>query len=297
MRKLTPPALLVAAIAGAACKPAEAPAPTGGAEPPASIPEPRADLPDEQRSPDLFGAWRIERVSAPGLQPQDRGWDMILLVGNRQVEILSQCVTIGPFDYGRRVGGSIVVTQAAPSPRPPGQAGVPPPAQCARALSPAEQALPPVLFGGGSVTRNPDGSVTIAGPAGSLLLRRPSGALANPRGQAPPPPVPPLLGAWQVVSVNGRRLPDNERAELLLRPHHLEWRSGCVNEGRVLRREANMLLPGQIDPFPVCERGRSDAERGLEELTAAPIAARVTANGRLTLQGRRVMAELAPLTR
>jgi hypothetical protein len=296
MRTLTPLALVLAAIAGAACKPADAPAPTRGAEPPASTPEPRSDLPDEQRTPDLFGAWRIERLSAPGLQPQGRGEDMVLLVGNRQVEILSQCVTIGPFDYGRRVGGSIIVTQAAPLPRPPSQAGVLPPPQCARALSPAEQVLPPVLFGGGSVTRNADGSVTIAGPGGSLLLRRPSGALANPRGQTPPPPVP-LLGAWQVLSVNGSRLADNERAELLLRPHHLEWRSGCVNEARGLRREANMLLPGGIDPFPVCERGRSDAERGLEELTAGPIAARMAANGRLTLQGRGVTAELAPLTR
>lgn len=285
-----------AALTIGACKPSQEPTAPPNAETPRPAPEPRADLPDEQRSPDLFGTWLIESVAAPGPRPQDRSWDMILLVGNRQLEVLSQCVTIGPFDYGRTVGGGIRVSAADARPPSPPAASNPSPIQCARALSLAEQALPPILLAAREVKRGPGGTVTLTGEAGSIVMRRPASALANPRGQMPPPSAPPPLGTWRVLALNSRGVPANQGMEMLLRPHHIEWRSGCVNEGRALRRDRDLLLPGQVDPFPVCERGRSEAERAMERLLSGTIAARMAPNGRLVLQGSDVTAELAPFT-
>lgn len=280
----------------AACQPAPTPSAVPEAETPQPPPEPRADLPTEQRSPDLFGAWLIEVAAAPGAR-QPEGWtEMILLVGNRQLQVQSQCVTVGPFDYGRTEGGGIVVSVPAPPRRSPESDMLQPPAQCARALSPAEAALAPILLAARTVKPDAAGSVTLAGQAGSLVLRRPTGALANPYGQAPPPALPPLLGSWRVLSLNGDALRPDERVELLLRPNHIEWRSGCVNESRLLRRDGDRLIPGEVDPFPVCERGRSDAEDAMERLLSAAVAARIAADGRLSLQGSGVVAELAPLT-
>lgn len=87
------------------------------------------------------------------------------------------------------------------------------------------------------------------------------------------------------------------RMELLLRPRQIEWQSGCVNEARQLDRDGDMLVPGPVDAFPICERGRSEAEVAIETLFAAPIAANMGQKGELTLVGSRVRAELAPLTR
>ena len=84
--------------------------------------------------------------------------------------------------------------------------------------------------------------------------------------------------------------------ELLLRPHWLEWRSGCVSEVRELRTKRGLLVPGASDPFPVCERGRSEGELGVERLFAGSVSSRMERNGRLTLQGSGVTAQLEPLT-
>jgi hypothetical protein len=293
-------ALCSALIAGA-CQPspksAASPDPdTAVASPRPGAPasEPRADLPTEQRTPDLFGSWTIETVAAPGVDLRERYWDMTLFVGNRQLEILSQCVTIGPFDYARTVGGGIVVTPAQPRARPPAAPGVPVLAQCARGHTPQEQALPRILLAARDVTHDGRGTVTLTGKAGSIVMRRPAGALANPRGRTPPPATPPLLGAWRLFSLGGRQIGD--RIELLLRPRTVEWRSGCVNEARTLHIDRDSLVPGEVDPFPVCERGRSEAEEALERLLSARVAARTSANGRLTLSGSGVAAEFVPLT-
>lgn len=259
--------------------------------------EPRADLPDEQRSSDLFGAWVVETVGSSGEAASASGWDQVLLVGSRQLEIISQCVTIGPFGYGRTVGGGIAVGQSEVQPAPRGAPGLPAPVKCARTLTPAERELGPLLLAAREVTPTGNGTITLSGPRGSLTARRPSGALNNPRGEAPPPSVPPLLGAWQFVSIEGRPLPSAARMEMLLTPNRIEWRSGCVNEARELRRGRDVLLPGKVDPFPVCERGRSPSERAAERLFAGSIAARMSRDGSLTVQGSGVVAELAPLTR
>jgi hypothetical protein len=236
----------------------------------------------------------MESVAAPDPVAQDRSWDTILLVGLRQLEVLSQCITIGPFDYGRTAGGGISVRLTPVTPRA-GPAGVPPPVQCARGHSPAEQALPRVLLAAREV-RARNGRIVLSGPAGAMILHRPQGALRNPRGQAPPPKVPPLLGAWRFTIVNNRTLPANERMELLLRPNRLEWRSGCVSAAKAALIDRNVLHPGEIDPFPVCERGHSEAELALDRLFEKPVVTRMEANGRLTLQGGGVTAELEPLT-
>jgi hypothetical protein len=219
---------------------------------------------------------------------------MVLLVGVRQLQILSQCITIGPFDYGRTTGGGIVVTPATVVPRPR-PTNMPAPVQCARALTPDEARIAPLLRSAREVSVR-GGIVSLTGPAGRLIIRRPSGALSNPRGEVPAPQTPPLLGAWRFVAVNGRTVLEGARMELLLRPHWLEWRSGCVSEVRELRIERGLLVPGASDPFPVCERGRSEAELGLERLFAGRVASRMERNGRLTLQGSGVTAQLEPLT-
>ncbi|MEA1014768.1 hypothetical protein [Sphingosinicella sp. LY1275] len=293
MTEALPRVLLIgASLLAAACSPsAPEPAPQAAAAV-THIAEPRQDLPEEQRSPDLFGAWLVEAVEAPKPVARDRSWDMVMLVGVRQLELLSQCVTIGPFDYGRTPGGGIAVRQPV---APPRAGRSPPPVQCARALSPAEAAMPAVLLGATDVQRQADGMVLVAGPRGSALLRRPEGALRNPRGQAPPPRVPPLLGAWRFVSVDGRALPPGEEMELLLRPSRLEWRSGCVSAVRALRRDGDTLRAGESDMFPVCERGRSEAERSAERLFAGSVTPRMAADGRLRLEGSGVTAELVPL--
>jgi hypothetical protein len=207
---------------------------------------------------------------------------------------LSQCITIGPFDYGRTTGGGIVVTPAQVVPRPR-RTNVPPPAQCARTRTPDEAKVAPVLLSAREVGVR-DGIVSLSGPAGRLTLRRPTGALSNPRGEAPAPRIPPLLGAWRFVAVNGHAIRESGRMELLLRPNWLEWRSGCVSEVRELRIERDLLIPGASDPFPVCERGRSRSELTVERLLAVPVASRMEQNGRLTLQGSGVTAQLEPLT-
>jgi hypothetical protein len=147
------------------------------------------------------------------------------------------------------------------------------------------------------VERDATGTVTVAGEAGSIVMRRPRGALANPRGNVPAPVTPPLLGTWRLQSLDGNGLRAGERIELLLRPNRIEWRSGCVNESRALGSDRDRLLPGEVDPFPVCERGRSEAERAMGRLSSGPITARTAADGRLTLNGSGVTAELEPLVR
>lgn len=282
-----------ASLSLAACGQTQAP-PT----PPASnqivhTAEPRQDLPEEQGLPDLFGAWLVQTVTTAGPAPQDQSWDIVLFVGVRQLEVLSQCVTIGPFDYGRTAGGGISVRLTSVSPRP-GVAATPPP-QCARMRSPAERAIPSVLLAASDVKRLGDGTVALSGRAGALIIRRPEGALRNPRGEAPTPRVPPPLGAWRFVQVNGRTLAPDQAMELLLRPKHLEWRSGCVNEVKKLRHERDRLVLGDSDAFLVCERGRSEAERLAGPLFAGTVAFQMDAEGRLRLQGSGVTAELEPL--
>jgi len=289
---------LGAALAAAACKPTPVPQPAPVEQAATPLIEGREDLPEEQRSPDLFGAWLVERVEAPDPALQDRSWDMILLVGVRQLEVLSQCVTIGPFDYGRTEGGGIAIRQPSTQPSRPRPSGKPAPVivQCARALSPAEQALPRIFFAATDVERVGQNAISISGPSGALLLRRPSGALRNPRGQSPAPRTPLLLGAWRLVSIDGRAVQPAERVELLLRPRHLEWRSGCVHEVKELQVEGYVLHPGETEPFPVCERGRSEAERSLGKLFKAAVTADMMENGALTLHGSGVAAAFQPLT-
>lgn len=135
----------------------------------------------------------------------------------------------------------------------------------------------------------------LSGRAGVVHLRRPRGVLENPRGQAPPPPVPPPLGAWRLASIDGRTIAPDASIELLLRPRYLEWRSGCVAEVRELEREGDRLLPGQADPYPVCERGRSKAELLAGRLFSGAVALQMSPDGRLRLQGSGVAAELEPL--
>ncbi len=83
--------------------------------------------------------------------------------------------------------------------------------------------------------------------------------------------------------------------ELLLRPHWLEWRSGCVSEVRELRIERGLLVPGASDPFPVCERGRSEGELALERLFEGAVVTKMGPDGRLTLQSAGITAKLEPL--
>lgn len=286
---------ICASAAVAACGPAETPPAPPASDLTIQVAEPRRDLPEEQRSPDLFGAWLVQSVSTADSVPKDRFWDMVLLVGVRQLEVLSQCVTIGPFDYGRMKSGRRLVAEQRPvSPRREATP-TPSPIQCARALSPAESTLPPILLSGVDVKREADGSVTLSSREGRVSLRRPTGALRNPRGEAPVPRVRPLLGAWRFVSVNGRAVPPDEGVELLLRPKHLEWRSGCVSEVRETRIEGDKLIPADVDPFPVCERGLSEAERSVGRIASGPFATRMRQDGRLRVQGSGVTAELVPL--
>ncbi len=280
----------------AACGPTQAPPAPPASDQVVHTAEPRQDLSEEQRSPDLFGAWLVQTVTTPGPALQDRSWDTVLLVGVRQLEVLSQCITIGPFDYGRTVGGGIAVRQTSVSPHP-GVAAAPPPPQCARMRSPAERAIPSILLASSDVKRLGDGAVAISGRAGALTVRRPEGALRNPRGEAPPPRLPPPLGAWRFVRVNGRPLAADQAMELLLRPKHLEWRSGCVSGVKELRQERDKLVSSDSDAFPVCERGRSEAERLAARLFAGTVAFQTDAEGRLRLQGSGVTAELDPLIR
>ena len=287
--------LLGAALASVGCERAEAPTPAPAIAAPGF--EPRQDLPDEVRALDLFGAWTIEAIFSPGEVRWDQGWPQILLAGSRQLEILSQCVRIGPFNYGVMDRGRIAVTIPEATPEQSSIPGLrPPPVQCARALSPDEQIASRILLTAKRAVRRPDGAVIIGAEIGSLLLRRPPGALANPRGNAPPPERPPPIGAWRFVQVNGRTLPAAEGMELLLRPSTIEWRSGCVNEARTLRIEGERLLPGDVDPFPVCERGRSEAEEAVARLFSGPIDTRMQRSGRLRLSGSGLTAELVPLT-
>jgi hypothetical protein len=290
--------LLGAALASAGCEPRQAPpAPAPAAAQPTV--EPRQDLPDEVRALDLFGAWSVDAIVAPTNVRWDQGWPMTLLAGSRQVEILSQCVTIGPFDYGVASGGLLTMRmpeaprEAANSPTLPPR---PAPVQCARALSPAEQMASRILLRAERGVSGPDDTVILESAVGSLRLRRPPGPLANPRGNVPPPERPPLIGAWRFVQVNGRTLPPGGSMELLLRRPIIEWRSGCVNEARTLSVEGDRLLPGPIDPFPVCERGRSQAELAIARLTSGPILTTMQRSGRLTLTGSGITAELVPLT-
>lgn len=291
--------LLGLAVVVGGCEPGNAPpAPPLSAQSAPPV-QGRQDLPEEHRSLDLFGAWMIERVVAPGAVPQGRSHGMVLFVGNREVEVLSQCVTIGPFDYGRTGGGGVSISPPSPRPLVPGYGPAPPPPapRCARALSPAERSLPAILFTASSVRREASGAVILTGDAGSVVLRRPAGALANPRGQAPSPSLPPLLGAWRFERIHGTALSVDQRAELLLRPRHIEWRSGCVHEVRATSVEGTTLLPGDIYPFPICERGLNEAEVALGRLFQAPVATQMSLDGRLALAGSGVRAELAPLTR
>lgn len=281
-------------VAAAACRPAEAPPAQPAMNSVIQVIEPRQDMPEEQRSPDLFGAWIVQSVSTANPARQDRSYEMVVLVGVRQVEVLSQCITIGLFDYGRTTGGGIAVRQTPISPRARAPATLAPP-QCARMPSPAESAMPLILLAAVDVMRQADGSVVLSGRKGRVTLRRPTGPLRNPRGYAPPPRVPPFLGGWRFVSVNGHTLPVDEAMELLLRPKRLEWRSGCVSEVRELRSEGDKLVPGDIDPFPICERGLSEVERSARRLLAGIIATRMGQDGRLRLQGSGVTAELVPL--
>lgn len=272
---------------------ARPPAPPPPPDSPSGSVDSSQDLPAEQRSPDLFGSWLVEEIAPAGEPPRPEPI-MILLVGSHELEAVSQCIRIGPFQYDRTAGGGIAVRQ--PPPRRP-TPGSPPIAMCARGLSPNEQALAPILLAARRVERRPDGRIAISGPEGGLTMVRPVGALANPWGNAPPPPVPPALGAWRLASIDGLELAESERIELLLRSHRIEWRSGCVNQGRALHREGDRLLPGEIDPFAVCERGRTRAEEALGRLTSGPIIARMSPSGRLGLTGSGVDAEFVPLTR
>ena len=306
--RLRPPkawcAFVAAAIlAAGGCKPAEGPstpqepgAPVASGATPA-LPGARQDLPEEQRTPDLFGAWRVESVAAPDRRIHYDSMPMLLLVGNRELQILSQCITIGPFDYARTPGGGIAISQAVVTPRPPGSDVAPAPVQCARALSPAEGTLGPLLLTARTVKPEADGGVVVAGSAGAMTIRR-LGVLPNPGGEAPPPRVPPLLGAWRVLVIDGRRLNEySQRMELLLRPAHIEWRSGCINSTKTLTLDGATLIPGEAEPFPVCERGRTEAEDAMSRLLDRPIAARMEHDGGLGLSGSGVAAELAPLDR
>lgn len=289
-------ALAALLVVGACNPPTQSPSTPVASEPASAAIDGRQDLPDEQRSPDLFGAWLVEMVAAPGPLRMGESGDTVLLVGVHQLELLSQCITIGPFDYGR-VMGRIRVRQQAVQPLPPQASPAPAPVVCARTLTPAERKLGPLLLAAREVRRQEDGSVSISGSAGSLILRRPSGPLVNPRGEVPAPRVPPLIGAWRFVSIGGRPVPFADRMELLLRPHRLEWRSGCVSQAKELRVEAGRLIPGEEDPFPICERGRSEAELAAERLFAGPVAARMGEDGRLRLEGSGIVAELEPLKR
>lgn len=256
---------------------------------------PRNDLPGEQRSTEFFGSWLVRILSANGTALQNYASDMILLVGINQLEVISQCVTIGPFEYFRTSTGGIRVEQIEVHPRR-GPAASPAPVQCARALSPAEAAVGPLLLGATEIQARTDGTVLLSGDEGTMILSRPAGTLKNPRGQAPPPPVPPSLGAWRFLTVNGRTLPSNEKMELLLRPGHIEFRSGCVSDVRGLRRDGDHLLPGDVEPIAACERARSPTEALVETLISAPVATRMERDGRLRLHGSGVTAELVPLT-
>lgn len=290
--------LLLASALLTGCERVDAPpAPPAAAVAGAAPVEGRDDLPEEQRSPDLFGSWLVVTITNSAGVPQDRYHDMILLVGSRQLEIISQCVSVGPFDYGRASGGGINIRQQEARLVVEGSRPPPPPVMCARARSPAERAAGPALLSASRVERRADGAVTLAGEQGALLLRRPPSAFTNPYGNSPPPPRPPLVGAWRFVAVNGRTLPEDERMELLLRPGHIEWRSGCVHDVRELTVDRDILRPNASDPFPVCERGRSQAEQAIERLLEALVVTRMSREGKLRLEGSGVTAELAPLTR
>jgi hypothetical protein len=287
--------LLGAVFASAGCEQAEAP-PAPAPAPAGPAFEPRQDLPEETRALDLFGAWLVTSVRAPAPVQWEQGHQTLLLAGSRQLEILSQCVRIGPFTYGRLDRDGIAISQSEPTVAPAPDRDVPPPVQCTRTLSPMESILPRILLTAERVVRQADGSVLLSGQAGALVLRRPDGALANPRGEAPPPERPPLIGAWRFVEVNERPLPAGGAIELLLRPPIIEWRSGCVNEARMLMVDGDRLLPGPVDPFPVCERGRDETELAIGRMTSGPIVTRMQRNGRLSLSGSGVTAELVPLT-
>jgi hypothetical protein len=286
--------LLAAASASTGCERAQVPAPPSA--PAAPRLQPRQDLPEEVRALDLFGAWLADPEPAQGEAGMDQGWPTVLLAGSRQLQVVSQCVTIGSFAYGMKERGKIVIFEPEVPPlSSPGR--VPPLVQCARALSPTEARLGPLLLNADRAVRQSDGTITLSGKAGALRLRRPAGALANPVGQTPPPALPPLLGAWRFVRVQGRDLPQGEQMELLFRPPFMEWRSGCVNEARGLTSvQDGRLTLGPIDPFPVCERGRSEAELAVARLTSGPIQTSMQRDGRLRLDGSGITAELVPLT-
>jgi hypothetical protein len=298
MRSLFKLIAIGAVSAAAACEPTETVvAPDRGADPHARAqPEQRADLRAEEGSPDLFGAWIVEGVGTSDTQAQAEPWDTVLLVGLNQLEVLSQCVTIGPFDYHRTGGGGIAVRQATGTSRAR-PANVPTPTMCTRGLTSRERVLGPLLLAAQKVTVAKDGTISLLGPAGTLTARRPAGPLRNPRAYFPAPRLPPLLGAWRFVSVNGRMLPASQRMELLLRPRYLEWRSGCIHEARQLAATDNRLIPGEIEPLGVCERMETEAEKAVGRMVANPVAIRREQDGRLRLHGSEVTAELEPLTR
>jgi hypothetical protein len=168
--------------------------------------------------------------------------------------------------------------------------------QCARALSPDEQIASRILLTAERALRRPDGSVVIQSQAGSLLLRRPPAALANPRGNVPSARAP--AADRRLALRRGERAHPPARRSHGAPPAPLDDRValGLRQRSADARRRGRTPAAGGVDPFPVCERGRSEAEQAIGRLVAGPIDTVLQRSGRLTLTGSGVTARLVPLT-
>ena len=254
--------MLAAALAVvAACKPAE---PAGNALHALPPPAPQRAAPV---TPDaLFGQWQLVRLGGAALP---EGAAIHLLVGHSGVEAVSQCVA-----FGFRLPGQ---------PPPPRFPSIPVQPVCARALSPAEERFSAVVNPILRMERRAGGQVALIGEEGEAVIARPASPVTNPFANAPRPDPRLMWGAWHVAAADGRPVGGGERIEILFGRRAVDGRSGCVPMHWAHEQQGETLTFARLAaPVPVCERGLSEAERGVERVFSGHVRiARSTATERL----------------
>ena len=228
---------------------------------------------------DLFGQWQLVSLSGASLVDQPV---IHLLVGAADLEAISQCV---PFRFPLHFGvGEVSVGDRPGRPGPP-LPGARPPAVCARALSPLEQAFPQVMLATRRVEHRPNRRIAFVGDRGEAVIERPASPPTNPFGNRPGPGPRQMWGAWQVAEIDGR--PAAPAIDILFKANGIEARSGCVTLAWTFEQVGGALaIAPESWPHPVCERMRSPDEEALARILTGEVSITGASDRERLLTGR-----------
>ena len=247
--------VILAALAMAACSPADGEAPA-------------ATAPTETAAPaiGIEGEFVVTHVDGAPYEQGFAGHDPRVTIGPDRIHFRSQCI-YADWTYVRQNGA--IETESY------FERGT---AMCARGLTSGEQAVQDAFAAATEVGTSADGLV-LSGGGRSVEVQRVVGAIDRQISAEI------LPGEYRVAGIDGREVSLGHAITLTITPDTIGFVSQCIRGTWAVYLEGERIAVGESTGEPVCERGHYPEEDALYDALPRVVGAVRTADNAVVLTG------------